>query len=263
MNEIVRRTRDSLQLSSSPDPAVDPSSYSWGSGAGTGHWGWLESMPDEVTAALRKQGLWPGDIFIGCPSGPDAVAVDASGRFRREASGWIVSPSGLVRFEAVQDAVREPGGTYKNPVLRSVGVWRVSGTMTPYSERARQATKVVPVDATPTGAVNGARSGRWVGPANLRYAETLPATARSKLLSVAHPTLADSDITRMHAIPGIYGYVVSAVAANAIELVAVEGRKYIEARSGDTDSTADARLATAPWELTILRGIFREQIDTH
>lgn len=263
MNEIVRRTRDSLQLSSKGDPGVDPSSYSWGSGAESGHWGWLERMPDEVTAALRKQGLWPPDIFIGCPTGPDARSVDASGGMRREASGWIVSPNGLVQFDAAQDAVREPGGTPWNPAVRGVGAWRVSGTKSAFAERARTATKVVPVEPTSAGDASTSRSGHWVGPAELRYAETLPATARSKLLSVAKPTFVDSDITRMHAVPGVYGYVVFAVAASATELVAVEGRKYIEARSGDSEAAADARLALAPWELTILRGIFREQIDAH
>jgi hypothetical protein len=261
MNEIARRDPGALQRSPAGEPGVDPASYSWSTGGESGQWGWLEHMPAEVTASLRSQGLWPEDLFIGNPHGPEAGLARISAGYRQEAGGWIVAPNGLIQFDAARDAVRIPGASGLHPAVNPVGPWRVTGTLTPFSDRARVATKVVPLEPMPTESSASTRKGRWIGPGALRYAETLPATARAKLLAVVSPTLADSHITRLHSIPGIYGFVVLAVAANSTELVAVQGRKYIEARGTESEASADARLASTGWELTILRGIFREQVE--
>jgi hypothetical protein len=218
-------------------------------------------MPAEVTASLRAQGLWPDDLFIGNPRGPETRRAASDGSYRQAADGWIVGTGGLIRFDAVQDMTRVPGGTPAHPTLKAASGWRVTGTRTPFREPAWKASKTVPFAAPPAAATSTARKGRWVGPDELRYVETLPATARTKLLSVVSPTLVDSHITRLTSIPGVYGFVVIAVAASTTEAVAVEGRKYINAKAGESEATADARLSTAPWELTILRGIFREQVE--
>lgn len=244
MSEIVARREGAVAISSF-GPSANPADFGYQPAEWLAHS--INDMNRDLLLTFQEKNLFPGDIYTDYVGSLETKTPSKDLPAREVTAGWIAGSLGYTRYELWR------------PLSRTHQPWEVSGEFTAFSKPPM--AKALTIDPNPgdqvvEGGEDYAKTVMARLPAGLEAAAGFPNTVLSKLAAVIAPIQVQSNAMRCGEGWTKFGYSLHAFVANAHEFVAATGEHFIDCVPNEQVQSLEERLATAPWSVKLVRGLF-------